>query len=104
MAIDLGELVFGSGEADLQSFDLAEPALAFGLGDAGGEVVTDLDEPITLGGIGPENRATDAGMFMDARRSERSGAGADGHLAAFEVAEKLLPFGVGGGAVFLGGA
>ena len=29
---------------------------------------------------------------------------ADGDLAAFEVADELGPFGVGGGAVFLGGA
>jgi len=28
---DLGELVFGSGEADLEAFDFAVPALAFGL-------------------------------------------------------------------------
>jgi hypothetical protein len=35
---DLGEFVLGAGEADLQSFDLSEPAFAFGLGDAGGEV------------------------------------------------------------------
>jgi hypothetical protein len=28
--VDLGELVFGSGEADLEAFDLAEPAFALG--------------------------------------------------------------------------
>ena len=32
--VDLGELVLGAGEADLESLDLAEPAFALGLGDA----------------------------------------------------------------------
>jgi hypothetical protein len=32
--VDLGELVLGADEADLESLDLAEPAFAFGLGDA----------------------------------------------------------------------
>ena len=45
-AVDLGELVLGASEADLESFDFAEPAFdfaepafVFGFGDAGGEVV-----------------------------------------------------------------
>jgi hypothetical protein len=33
--VDLGEFVVGSGEADLESFDFAEPAFVFGFGDAG---------------------------------------------------------------------
>ena len=36
--VDLGELVFGAGEADLESFGFAEPAFASGFGDAGGQV------------------------------------------------------------------
>jgi hypothetical protein len=40
--VDLGELVVGAGEADLQSFDFAEPALAFGFGDAVVQVGADL--------------------------------------------------------------
>lgn len=36
--VDLGELIVGGGEADLQAFDFAEPAFAFGFGDAGIEV------------------------------------------------------------------
>ena len=40
--VDLGYLFFGSGEADLQPFDFAEPALTLGFDDAGGEVVADL--------------------------------------------------------------
>ena len=43
-------------------------------------------------------------MFVDAVGAERAAAGADGDLAAFEVAEELLPFLVGGLAVFLGRA
>ena len=89
-------LSFGAGEADLESFDLAEPAFAFGFGDAGGEVVADLDQAVALGGVGPEHRAADAGVFVDAGGAERAAAGADGDLAAFEVAEELLPFLVGG--------
>jgi hypothetical protein len=57
---DLGEFVVGAVEADLESFDVAEPALALCFGDAGGEVVADLDEPLALGGIGPEHGAADA--------------------------------------------
>ena len=34
--VDLGEFVVGPGEADLESFDFAEPAFAFG----GGDIVT----------------------------------------------------------------
>ena len=49
----------GAGEADAESFDLAEPAFAFGLGDAGVQVVADLFEPGSLRGIGPEERASD---------------------------------------------
>lgn len=43
-------------------------------------------------------------MFVDAGGAVGAGAGADGELAAFEVAEEVFPLGVGGGAVFLGGA
>ena len=51
-AVDLGELVLGAGEADLESLDLAEPAFALGLGDAGQEVVADLGDAGPLGGVG----------------------------------------------------
>jgi hypothetical protein len=43
-------------------------------------------------------------VFVDAGRAECPAAGADGDLAAFEVAKELLPFLVGGLAVFFGGA
>jgi hypothetical protein len=50
--VELGELVVGAGEAELESFDLAEPAFAFGLGDAGDQVVADLLQPGPLAGSG----------------------------------------------------
>ena len=64
--VDLGELVLGAGEADLESLDLAEPAFAFSLGDPVVQVVADLLEPGPLGGIRPQERAPDARVFMDA--------------------------------------
>ncbi|BCB84877.1 hypothetical protein [Phytohabitans suffuscus] len=58
----MGEFVFGAGEADLESFDLTEPSFAFGFGDSGLQVVADFDEPVALGWVGPEQRASDAGL------------------------------------------
>ena len=74
-----------------------------GLGDAVAQVVADLDEPGSLCGIWPQKRAPDTGVLVDARGAEGAGAGADGDLAPLEVAEELVPFVVGGCAVFLGG-
>ncbi len=48
--VELGEVVVGSGEADLESFDFAGPAFAFGFGDAGDEVVADLGDAVALAG------------------------------------------------------
>ena len=58
----LGELGLGAGEADLQAFGLAEPALGFGLGDAGDEVVADLDQAGSGGGVGAQQRAAQAAL------------------------------------------
>ncbi|MGI5508830.1 hypothetical protein [Streptomyces sp. CA-106131] len=41
----MGDLLFGRNQADAEAFGFAEPALAFGLGDAVLEVVADLDQP-----------------------------------------------------------
>lgn len=49
--VELDEFLLGAGEADQESFDFIEPAFALGLGDAGEEVVADLDEPCPLGGV-----------------------------------------------------
>lgn len=59
ISVDSGEFVFGSGEADLESFDFAEPAFAFGFGNAGNEVVSDLYLAVTLSWIRPEEGAAD---------------------------------------------
>src|SRR5262245_11877413 len=40
--VDLGEFLLGAGEADLEALGLAVPAVGFGFGDAGEEVVADL--------------------------------------------------------------
>ena len=95
-------LALGAGEADLESFDLAEPALGFGFGDAGDEVVADLVQAGPGGGVGAQQRAAQAAVFVDAGGVVGAAAVAEGDLAAFEVAEELVPFLVGGGAVFLG--
>jgi hypothetical protein len=50
--VELGEFVVGGGEADLQSFDLAEPAFTLSFVDAGGQVVADVGQAVALGGIG----------------------------------------------------
>ncbi len=73
-AVDLGEFVVGAGEADLESFDFAEPAFVFGLADPGGQVVADLGDAGPLGGVGPEHRAADAGVLVDAGGGERPAA------------------------------
>jgi hypothetical protein len=66
-AVNLGELVCGASEADAEAFDLTEPAFAFGFRDAGDEVVVDLLQPRTLGGVWPEERTTNTSVLMDAR-------------------------------------
>ena len=100
---DLNDLGFGSGEADAQPFNFAEPTLPFSFGDPVEEVVADLHQPGTLRRIWPQERAADAGVLMDACRSVCAGAGADGNLSALEVTEEVVPLGIGGGAVLLGG-
>ena len=60
--VDLGELVFGAGAADLESFGFAGPAFAVGFGDAGGEVVADLGDAVPLGGVGPVQGASQAAL------------------------------------------
>ncbi|MEE1805119.1 hypothetical protein [Streptomyces sp. BE133] len=54
LRLDLGEFPLRSGEADLKALDFAKPALAFGFGDAGDEVVADVNQPRPLGRIGSE--------------------------------------------------
>lgn len=62
----LGELLSGAGEADLQSFDLAEPASFGGLAYPFVQVGDDLGEAHGLGRVGPEYRASKAGVLVAA--------------------------------------
>jgi hypothetical protein len=89
--LDLGELVVGGGEADLESFGFAGPAFAFGLGDAGQEVVADVLQSLFLGRVNPEEGTPGACVFMDAAGSPGPAAVPEGKAAAFEVAEELFP-------------
>ena len=67
--VELGELVPGGGEADAQALGLAEPALPFGLGDAGGEVVADVGQAWPLVRVDAEDGASNAAVLMRARGS-----------------------------------
>jgi hypothetical protein len=51
---DLGEILLGAGETDFQPLDLAEPAFAVGFGDPAGQVVADLQQPGSPGGVGAQ--------------------------------------------------
>ena len=99
----MGEFAGGGVEADAESFGFAGPAFTFGFGDAGQEVVADLLEAVPLGGVDAEERASDAGVLVDAGGGTCASAVAECDAAALEVAEELFPFGVGRGAVFLAG-
>ncbi|MGX8280231.1 MULTISPECIES: hypothetical protein [unclassified Streptomyces] len=65
-AVELGG---GGVEADLESFDFSEPAVAAGLADAVAEVLDDLDDAATLAGVDLEDRAADAGLSELVQRS-----------------------------------
>ena len=64
--VHLGEFGPGAGEADLEAFGFAEPAVGFGFGDAVDEVVADLFEAGSGCGIGPQQRAAQTAVFVDA--------------------------------------
>jgi hypothetical protein len=61
-AVDLCKFVLGGGQADPESFGFAEPALAYCFGDAGGEVVADVDQALRLGGVNAKEWAADAAL------------------------------------------
>ena len=50
--LDLGEFGAGSGEADLEAFDFAEPSFAAGFFDPGQQVLADIEEALALGWVG----------------------------------------------------
>lgn len=60
------KLLAGSGEADLQALGFADTAFALGFVDAADQVVTDLGRQWPLSGVGPQQRASDAGVLVDA--------------------------------------
>ncbi|MFJ5902016.1 hypothetical protein ACIQFZ_43535 [Streptomyces sp. NPDC093064] len=49
--IELAELLLGASQADLETFDFAEPAFRLGFSDSGGQVVADLGKPCLLGWV-----------------------------------------------------
>ena len=93
--LDLGEFGAGSGEADLEAFDFAEPSFAAGFFDSGQQVVADVEEALALGWVGAQQGAAQAGVLVDAGGGVGAAAGAEGDLSVLEVAEELLPFRVG---------
>lgn len=56
------ELLLGGGEAGLDRGDLAEPPLFLGLAEPVEQVCVDLLKPGHLRGVGPQDRAADAGF------------------------------------------
>ena len=48
------------GETDAESFGFADPAFAFGFGDAGGQVVADVDQALPLVGVDSQQWAAEA--------------------------------------------
>jgi hypothetical protein len=84
--VHLGEFGAGSGEADSESFGFTEPAVGLGLGDAGDEVVADLDQAGSSGWVWPQQRAAQAAVLVDAGRVVGAAAVTDGDLSVLEVA------------------
>lgn len=81
----MSHLGLGAGETDLKAFGLAEPDLALSFGDPIDPLVADLDQPVSLGRLGSQERASDASVLVDARGSERPSAGSEEELAFLEV-------------------
>ena len=78
--VHLGELVAGAGQADFQALGFAEPTVGFGFCDAGLEVVVDLGEAATLVGVGSQQGAAQAAVFVDAGCVVGTAAVADSDL------------------------
>ncbi|WP_326615848.1 hypothetical protein OG863_01295 [Streptomyces decoyicus] len=102
--IEPAEPLLGAGQADLETFDLAEPAFRLGFGDSGDQVVADLGKPCPLGGVRPEEQASDASVLMNPWGPEGACAGADGHPAFLEVPEEGVPLLFSRDPVLLAGA
>ncbi|MDT0425649.1 MULTISPECIES: hypothetical protein [Streptomyces] len=88
-------------ETDLESFDLAEPAVPAGFGDALAKVLDDLDEAGPLAGVHLENRAANAGVFVLAGGAIGAHAGAERDLAELKVLLEVVPLRCGRLAILL---
>lgn len=102
--VSLDQLLFDGGEADPEPFRFADPAFAFCLGDASGQVVADVDQALPLSGINAKEWATNAAVLMDAAGAVCASAVAEGKAATFEVPEELISFRFAGVPVFLAGS
>ena len=58
--VHLGEFGVGADEADLETLGLAVPAVGFGFGDAGEQVVADLFQPCAGSRVRAQQRAAQA--------------------------------------------
>ncbi|WP_190172017.1 hypothetical protein [Streptomyces mirabilis] len=97
------ELLGCGGHGGLDHGDVVEPALLLGLLETVGEDGVDLLQPGQLGLVALEEGASDARIFVSARRSVFAATGSESDLSQLEVAEELLPFGVGELTVFVAG-
>ena len=91
-------------QAVLQPGHLAEPLHLVGFFESFPGVGLDLEEARHLGGVHAEHWAAEAGVLMLTWCAVGPFAGAKRHLPEAEMVSELLPFDVGGFAVFIGGA
>jgi predicted nucleic acid-binding protein len=69
------------GEADLEAAHFAEPTFSSGFVDPGVQVVADLEEAGPGGRVGPQQRAANTGVLVDAGRGVGAAAGAEREFA-----------------------
>ncbi|WP_324643406.1 hypothetical protein [Pseudarthrobacter sp. LT1] len=81
-------------EADLYTFEFAQPAAIFGFYLPYPKGFYKFFEPGSLCWIGAQHGASDAGMFVYARSPIGPSATAEFNLSLFEVLVKLADFGV----------
>jgi hypothetical protein len=92
--VHLGEFGASAGKADFQSFGFAEPAVGFGFGDAGDEVVADLDQTGPGVGVGAQQRAAQTALTEMILLGARSLSWADTHGGCPEKSSFVGPSGV----------
>ncbi|MFJ5026379.1 MobF family relaxase [Streptomyces goshikiensis] len=74
LPVDLGELILGAGEADFESFDLTEPALALGLGEGRHPDADRIEQVLLAEGKAPAQarRATVLGRPIEHNQSAKT--------------------------------